>query len=275
MIKAGFRKEWLQFTRTFRLGGVLLGILSFALAEPLLLWGMNALVGLAGDYGETVELGTLLGMGNAGLAEFSFCSSMTEFCTTSTLVVMLVLMSPCGGEQKKRATMIPLCSGIGAFEYLVPKYVIYPVTVFLTGFVGSCISGALSNALFPGDDVGVGMILLGALLCAVYLTFILVVYMSIGICTSRPGIVTAMMYVGVIIVQMILSGLDLTDYNPFTLRTLVSGTMFSEDFVLADNVANIIVAVVLSVVIGVMMFILALTVLKAKRINNQEDKPEF
>ena len=46
-IRAGLKKEWLQFTRTFRLGGVLLATLSFALAEPLLLWGMQALLSLS------------------------------------------------------------------------------------------------------------------------------------------------------------------------------------------------------------------------------------
>ena len=48
-----------------------------------------------------------------------------------------------------------------------------------------------------------------------------------------------------------------------------------DDFVLADNAASIIVGIVLSVVIAVMMFVLTLSVIKSKKINNQEDKPEF
>ena len=50
-IRAGLKKEWLQFTRTFRHGGVLLATLSFALAEPLLLWGMQALLSLSANHG--------------------------------------------------------------------------------------------------------------------------------------------------------------------------------------------------------------------------------
>ena len=51
--------------------------------------------------------------------------------------------------------------------------------------------------------------------------------------------------------------------------------MVRSGFVLAVNVASIIVGIALSVVIAAMMFVLALTVQKARKINNQEDKPEF
>ena len=277
-IKAGFKKEWLQFTRTFRLGGILLGIMSFAFVDPLMYWGigliMQTLTDTYGMIGGTTELDSALGMlfGNAGMV---YGGTMAELCSTSLLIVMLVLMSPCGGEQKKRATIIPSCTGLEFFNYLVPKYVLYPGAVFVVSFVSCCISGGLCNILFTEGTVSAGMVLLGAAMCAVYMAFYMVVYMSIGLCTSRPGLVTVCMYLGVSLVQIILASFDLTDYHPLTLRSLVCGGMFSEDFVLADNVGSISVGIALSVVIGVMMFILTLTVLKGKKINNQEDKPEF
>ena len=278
-IKAGIRKEWFQFTRTFRLGGVLLGILSFAIVDPLIMFGMNMLLRFVmtmsiGGADMNAEIGAMFGLSDFSAA-WPFSAGMGDMSSTSLLIAMLVMMSPCGGEQKKRATIIPSCTGLGVFEYLVPKYFIYPLTIFVTGFLGCCICGALSDLLFRGGFVSPGIILLGALMCAVYMTFIFVVYMSIGLCTSHPGAVTAILYVGISLVQMILTGLDLNDFHPLTLRTLVSGVMFTPGFVLADNVASIIVGILLSVVIGVMMFILTLTVLKGKRINNQEDKPEF
>lgn len=277
-IKAGFKKEWLQFTRTFRLGGILLGILSFALADPLMYWGMGLLMQAITDsygmIGGTADIDSAVGM-LFGNASTTFSVTMAELCSTSLLIAMLVLMSPCGGEQKKRATIIPSCTGLEFFNYLVPKYVIYPGVIFVTSFAACCISGGLCNLLFDGDKISMGMILLGAVMCAVYMAFYIVVYMSIGLCTSRPGIVTVSMYLGMSLVQIILMSLDLTDFHPLTLRTLVCGGMFADGFVLADNVASILVGIALSVVIGVMMFVLTLTVLKGKKINNQEDKPEF
>ncbi len=277
-IKAGFKKEWLQFTRTFRLGGVLLGILSFSIADPLMYWAMNLLMSavMSGSVGagSPDEMAAVLGsaFSDAGVV---FSVTMTEFCSTSTLIIMLVLMSPCGGERKKRATIIPSCTGLEFFNYLIPKYVIYPVTVFVTTFLACCISGGLCNAIFDSGNYSAGMVFLAALLCAVYMAFITVVYMSIGLCTSRPGIVTVFMFIGVSIVQTILASLDLTKFHPLTLRSLVSGEMFSPSFVLSDNIASIAVGIALSAVIGVMMFILTLTVLKGTKINNQIDKPEF
>ena len=279
-IKAGFKKEWFQFSRTFRFWGVIIGTFSFALADPLMYWAMNALLGsisdtdMFGSVGGAVDIENTLQMmfGNAGAI---FGGTMADLCATSLLIIMLILMSPCGGEQKKRATIIPSCAGLEFFNYLLPKYVMYPATVFVCGFLSALAAGGLCNLLFTDGRQSFGIILLGAFMCAVYMAFFITVYMSIALCTSKPGFITVVMYLGVTIVQLILNSLDLTKFHPLTLRSLVIGEMFRDDFVLADNAASIIVGVVLSVVIMVMMFILTLTVLKSKKINNQEDKPEF
>lgn len=140
-IKAGFKKEWFQFSRTFRLWGILIATVSFSLADPLMYWAMNALLGsltdtdMYGSIGGAVDIENSLGMlfGNAGSV---FAGTMADLCATSLLIIMLILMSPCGGEQKKRATIIPSCSGLDTFSYLIPKYVMYPGTVFVTRIPG-------------------------------------------------------------------------------------------------------------------------------------------
>ena len=277
-VKYGFKKEWLQFTRTFRLGGILLGILSFAIADPLMYAGLNYLMSITVQASEPMAstadiMGEMTGIFNS--ASLVFSGTMAEFCSTSVLIIMLVLMSPCGGEQKKRATIIPSTARLEASSYLIPKYVLYPGTVFAVSFIACCISGVLCNAMFDLDKVDPGMLLLAAIMCAVYMAFITAVYMSIGLCTSRPGVSTVLMYIGVSIVQIILTSLDLTKFHPLTLRSLVTGEMFSEGFVLEDNIASIAVGVALSFVIGVMMYVLTFAVQKGTKINNQVDKPEF
>lgn len=278
-IKAGLKKEWLQFTRTFRLGGIILAIASFALADPLMYWAMNLLLdGISTTQTAVADTGALdIGevasvFNNAGVV---FSMTMAEFCSTSTLIFMLILMSPCGGEQKKRATIIPSCTGLGTLEYLIPKYIIYPAAIFVVTLASCMMAGGICNLVFTDGAIDAGMMFLAAVLCAVYLTFILVVYMSIGLCTSRPGVVTVFMYIGVSIVQIFLNQLGLTKFHPLTLRSLVTGEMFTESFVLADEVGSIAVGTVLSVVIGVMMFVLTYAVQKGTKINNQVDKPEF
>lgn len=279
-IKAGFIKEWLHFTRTFRLGGVILATVSFAIADPLMYWFLSMLLGaVSGTTGSVSFTGADILSGAADMFNSSaimYCMTLSEFCGTSLLIIMLVLMSPSGGEQKKRATIIPSCSGLDMRCYLVPKYVIYPLTVFAATFLSCCIAGGICMALFDGGmALESGMMLLSALLCGIYAAFFITVYMSIGLFTSRPGLVTVFMYIGMSLVDVILTSLDLSDFQPLTLKSLVTGRMFGSDFVLADNIANIAVSVLLSFVIGAMMFFLTLAVLRGRKINNRVDKPEF
>ena len=287
-IRYGFKKEWLQFSRTFRLGGILIAIFSFALSTP----PMYKLLGAMMDYMDYIsksydaQMTASLKM-SPGMESFEmvsgiiddagiiFAMTMAELCASSLLVIMLILMSPAGGEQKKRATIIPSCCGLKYFNYLVPKFVIYPLTVFGGTFLAAMTAGGLCNILFKENHIDFGMILLAAFLCAVYAAFITTVYLSIGLCTSKPGVVTVLVYLGTTLVEIILTSLDLTKFHPFTLRALVTTEMFMGDFELSENIASICVGTLLSIIVMVLMFFMAYAVLNAKKINNQEDKPEF
>ncbi len=284
--KFGFVKEWMHFTRTFRFGGMLIGVFSMALANPLLYKFLVSMMGwMEAEFGsgnlfsqeELAEFESLSAMtmmfDNSALV---FGGTMMELCGTALLITMLLLMAPCGGEQKKRATIIPLCSGLDYKDYLLPKFILYPLTYFATNFAAACVAGFLCDAMFTANKVGAGNILLTAALCAVYTTFILTLYMTIGLCNSRPGVATIIIYLGQNLVVLILQSLGLTRFNPFTLYSLITGGITAEGFSLEKEMASILVAVGLSIVIAVLMFFLTLAVLRAKRINNQaEDKPEF
>lgn len=284
-IKYGFKKEWLQFSRTFRFGGILIAIFSFVLADPLMYMLLNVMLEYMSNMevpGMTLALTMAPGMESvemvAGMindAGLVFSLTMGDLCASSLLIIMLILMSPAGGEQKKRATIIPACCGLKYFNYLVPKFVIYPLTVFGGTFLASLTAGGLCNILFSEGKIGVGMMFLAAFLCAVYTMFITTVYLSIGLCTSKPGVVTVLVYLGTTLVELILTSLDLTKFHPFTLRALVTSEMFLGGFELSENIASICVGTALSLIVMVLMFFMAYAVLNAKKINNQEDKPEF
>lgn len=283
-ISFGFKKEWLQFLRTFRFGGTIIAILSFAVSGPLMFRMMATMMTMMGELaGEVEELGESYGqmMGEmSGLyndAGMVFAMTLADLCATSLLVVMLILMSPAGGEQKKRATIIPTASGLDYYNYLVPKFVMYPSVTFVLTFLSAVLAGGLCNALFDANHIPGGMILLAALLAAIYGAFTISVYLAIGLCSSHPAIATLSVYLGSSIIVMLLQGFGLEKYNPFTLRILITGSMFSESFVLSENVASISVGCVLSLVIAALMFFMTYAVLNAKKIDNQrsEDTPEF
>lgn len=295
-LKYSFKKESAQLFRTFKFWGIVLAIFGFAISNPfmykvtgLLFKQLNsnqptvtASVQISEQGGSDNALDDLLGgMGIGEMTEMysradsTFSMSMISCTTYSLLIILLVMMSVAGGEQKKRAMIVPMCSGLKFANYLIPKFVIYPLTVFVLTFLGELTAGGLCNALFEVGRVSFGMIALGSLFMAIYLSFIVVVYLSLGICTSRPGIMAGSVFLGQLFLSSMLEGMGLRDYQPFTLTSVV-GSMYSPGYDLSEDTASILVSIGLSVVIGVLMFVLALAVLKAKKIDNQEEeKPAF
>ncbi len=289
-LKYSLKKEWAQFSRTFRLWGIIIAALATSLLYILMFkftgaifesmeemgeMSMSAASGgnLFGDLG--INMGDMIAMYlDAGMM---YSVVMSSICSIALLVIVLVLGSAAGGEQKKRAMIVPLCSGLDNKSYVLAKFIVYPISVFVIIFLTSLLSGALCNALFPNNKVGYDLVLLGSILAGIYMVFAVSVFLSLGLCTSKPGIMAAIVYIGTTILQTVFLRFQLYDYNPFTLLNLVSGEMFADpDFSLADNAASIAVGVVISLLVSVLMCLLAVAVLNAKKINNQEEKkPEF
>lgn len=279
-LKHSFKKEWLHFVRSFRFGGMLICVFSFAVANPLIykaLFAMMEMMEQSGvgevmaEQGASLSAVTALA-NNAGTI---FCTSLVELCATSLLVILLLLMSPFGGEQKKRATFIPFCSGLEFSNYLIPKFTLYPAAMFATNFLGGCTSGFICNSLYETGAVDMGTILLGSLICSIYTVFILTIFMALGICTGRPGIMVIVVYLGQTLTQLILTSLGLTRFNPFALYGLMSDGSLLDAAYIQQETVSVVVSVVLSIAISTLMYFMTLGVLKSKSINNQEDKPEF
>ncbi len=290
-LRYSFKKERTQFFRT-KLLGMLLAVFCFAIANPLMAKMSGILFSelnkvsfptqaaqISVDAPDTDE-SLLGGMGIGDMAEFynngamMLSMSLMNFASYSLLIVMLVMRSAAGGEQKNRAMIVPLCGGLQNKNYLLPKFVIYPLFSFVMTFLAGMLSGGLCSVLFENGKVSFGMMTLGSLLMAVYIMFIITLYLSLGLCTSRPGIMTGTVFIGQMILQSLLEGIGLEGYQPFSLVTAVNRMFVSENYV-AENTASILVSVGLSLVICVLMYFLALGVLGAKKINNQEDSPVF
>lgn len=293
-LKYSFKKEWAHFLRTGRLIGLIAAIFSFALSTPLMM-KMCAVILEMVDMNTDPMTASVTGSGSGENSAFGgigmddimstysdagmiYASTITGFCGLSLLIVMLILMAAAGGEQKKRATIVPMCSGLEYKNYLIPKFVIYPLFTFAITLVSGFAAGALCNALFPENHVSGEMMFISTLMVSVYMLFITCVYLSVGLCTSRPGVSTVLIYIGQSLLQTIFISVGLIDYNPFTLVTLPNFMVMDaeESFDLAASMPSIIVGMAISVVVAVLMFFLALGVLNAKRIDNTEDeKPEF
>lgn len=292
-LKYSFKKEWSQFFRTFRLWGVILAIFSFALSYPLMFKFLTvfmeeaenmfpeqvaAVLSLSGEGGAAFSSTDI----NAAFEMFSdggqiFATSLVSFAAYGLLITCLILMSAAGGEQKKRAMIVPMCSGLDYKNYLLPKFTMYPTIVFAVTFLAALTAGGLCAVMFADNAPSGEVILLCSLLISVYMAFMVSVFLSLGLCTSRPGIMAPAVFVGEMFLESMLNGFGLTKYHPFALLGYVNSlTNANAGISIADEAVSIVVSIAISVVIAVLMYFLALGVLKAKKIDNQEEnKPEF
>lgn len=296
-LRYSFKKESAQFFRTFKFLGFILAIFGFAIANPPLykmsgiLFSqlnsnqqtntMTAAVTTQLSNGDNTIGDMLGGMDINDMASIysnansTYALSLYSFSNYSLLVILLVMMSTAGGEQKKRAMIVPQCCGLKTGNYLIPKFVIYPLSAFALTFLGGLTAGGLCNALFDTGKVSFGMMMLGSLFISVYIAFIVTLFLSLGICTSRAGLMVGAVFLGQMFLQNMLEAMGLSDYQPFSLVTVTS-QMFNEGYDLSEKTASILVAIGLAIVISVLMFVLAVAVLNAKKIDNQEEvKPEF
>lgn len=301
-LKYSFKKEAAQFTRKLKLLGIILAIFGFALANPLLykfvavmLDTMNSmdLSELEQYQAEVVaEIQTtqtgegasgLDGLGLGDMAE-AYSSAQTIFSMTlvslaayALLIIMLVMRRPAGSEQRKREMIVPLCAGLDYKNYIIPKFVIYPLSVFGFAFLGALTAGGLCNSMFSEDRLSFGTLALAGFMLGVYMAFIITVYLTLGLCTSRAGGMVAVVFVGQLFLPSFVAAMGLSSYQPFALMNLLSALSDpSQGDVLGDNLANIFISAGISVAIGVLLFFVTLAVLNGKRVNNEEeDKPEF
>lgn len=295
-LKYGFKKESAQFFRGFKLLGIVLAIFGFALVYPLMFKTAGVLLNeMSGA--DTPQVGTAMiaadsepvaeaGTGGMGLGEFAavyssasavFSMSLMSIAMYSALVIMLVMMKPAGGEQKKRAMIVPLCCGLQYKNYLIPKFVIYPLSVFAVSFLGGLAAGGICSSLFTSNNISADTIALASLMIGVYMAFIITVYLALGLCSSRPGVMVGVVFLGQMILPSLLAAIGLSDYQPFALINLISGLSDpNAGDILSENLTNILISSAITIAIGTLLYFITLAVLNGKRVDNQEeDKPEF
>lgn len=308
-LKYSFKKEWSHFSRTLRIWGVIVAILGFAISNPMMFKFIAVMMdevmpitsgssdssvfsqasisnltntpdtsaGTPGDGGLLSGIDISDAMSMYSDAGIMYSLTLASFATYGLLIIMLLLMSAAGGEQKKRAMIVPMCSGLEYRNYLIPKFIIYPLFTFAVSFVSAFIAGGLCNSMFENNKITAARLLLTSIDMSVYMMFIVCVFLSLGLCTSRPGIMVPSIFLGQMLIESLLNSLGMLRFHPFALLGYVdSGMITSSDYPFDDEIPSFITAIALALVICVMMYFLALGVLRAKKINNQKEiEPEF
>ena len=277
MIKAGIKKEFMVFSRGFRLIGVIITIIGISLMYPLLYKSMEMMAGQIADMGQQIggeaqdqvtgAVDSINGMMSSleamygSMAAVGFKTGVSSITSTGFLIISLLLMATAGGEQKKRSVIIPNCAGLTPAGYVLPKFIVYPLVIGVLSFLGGIITGGISNLIY-NNELNINDIIFSSLCAAIYMLFMTALYFLIGLSTGRPGISVIIVYGGSTIIPILLQSLDIDRYNPFTLQSLLMSSYNDADM------NNFMLSTVVAFILSVICCLLALMIVTLRRVDN-------
>ncbi len=278
MIKAGIKKEFLLFSRGFRLIGVIITVIGISLLYPLMYKSMEMMAGQIADMGQQIGgeaqdqvagavnsinsmMGSLESLYGGSMAAVGFKTGVSSITSTGFLIIALLLMATAGGEQKKRSVIIPNCAGLTPAGYVLPKFTVYPLMIGLLSFLGGIITGGISNLIYNNELI-ISDIIFSSLCAAVYMVFMISLYFLVGLSTGRAGISVIIVYGGSTIIPILLQSLDIDRYNPFTLQTMLMSSYNDADM------NNFVLSTIVSVILSVICCLLALMITTLRRVDN-------
>lgn len=278
MIKVGIKKEFMLFSRGFRLIGVIITIIGISLMYPLMYKSMEMMAGQIADMGQQIGgeaqdqvtgavdsingmMSSLEAMYGGSMAAVGFKTGVSSITSTGFLIISLLLMATAGGEQKKRSVIIPNCAGLTPAGYVLPKFIVYPVMIGLFSFLGGMATGGISNLIY-NNELNINDIIFSSLCAAIYMLFMTALYFLIGLSTGRPGISVIIVYGGSTIIPILLQSLDIDRYNPFTFQSLLMSSYNDADM------NNFMLSTVVAFILSVICCLLALMIMTLRRVDN-------
>lgn len=286
---SGFKKEIMFFMRGGRFAVMIIVMVVLAGMYPVMFAMMNTMIeAMKSIYDEesfTQMFALFTNMSAADITMYSV-QSIIEF---GAIVMLFVFRNSAGGEQQKRSIIIPQCSGLTPARYLLPKFAIYPVFMFIVTAVSVYIGAGMSAIMFPGG-LDWGMITVSACSAGVFLAFLTSMQFCIGICTGKSGVTIAAVILMEMFLPTLLQLFRVDRFNPFALNSIAmyaplanadpSNSMFASMSAISTTpgsgeitTLNITVSIVTAVIISVMLCFVTLFVLNTKQVRNEGDEP--
>lgn len=285
-LTSALKKELMYFSRTFRMFGVIFSIMIFALVDPILIKGVGAMMSYVGDMAiEQAEQTGQEAAFNEEDKEFfdmfanmdasaMMSTSIGDFTSTAVLIILLIMMGPSGSEQKKRSIIIPRCAGLTANMYVTPKFIIYPLTGFLSGFLGMFMCAGITLLIFDGS-IDMAMLALAAVSVGLYIAFVMILQLTLGICTERPGASVISVLAAVNLIPALLTSFRVDKFNPFALPSIAMNAFSGQtDFEMLASTAeldpvNVAVSLIVTVILSLILYFTTLFVLTTRQIENE------
>ena len=268
-LKASFKKEFLAYVRTGRFMIITLVIIGLSVLSPLLLAGMSLLMDSMSDIYD--EFGMDVSEMTEALSSsvsIGVSSSVSDITGVGLIVMLLLINRAAGGEQKKRTVIIPKSAGLKSLPYILPKFIIYPISAFVLTVIAMFISWAVSVLLFEFNDVTFSGVLSAGLISGVCLMLYVCFHITLGTATGKAGMSAAVCITASIILSNIFAFTS-SDYmyNPFALDLIAASALLNSPMTNTE-ILDIVVTVVFAFGIMVISYFVALFAQNARKIDN-------
>ena len=268
-IKAGFKKELLAYFRTNRFIIIAAVIIGLSIFSPLVINGMSSLMDAMSDIYE--DFGMDVSEMTEALSSSSstgVVSSVSDITGAGLIVLLLLINRAAGGEQKKRSTIIPKSAGQRSLAYILPKFIIYPLSAFILAVIAMFASWGASVFLFDYNDVTFTGVLLAGILSGVCLMFFVCFHITIGTATGKAGMSAAVCIAASVLLSNIFAFTSLDYmYNPFALN-LIAASVLQSNVISGADLQDIAVTIAFAFVLMIAAYFIALFAQNARRIDN-------
>lgn len=210
-IKAGLKKENLEFFRTYKFLGILITFLFFAITDIVTIKFTPDILKAAG-----VDPSMMGASFNP-----NFTAAMTSFIGDALMIGMLVafivLRNPGGKDVASQSCIIPISCGMKRSNFVISKFLYYPVAVMLISVLSYLFAAGLSLMIFDDPNLKIEIIIKSLISFAVFVFFGVVLMLSLGISTGKAGISAVVVLIIFNFAPSLLSLGKINKYNPFAL----------------------------------------------------------
>lgn len=161
---AYIKKEYMEGLRSFKFLILALGIILFALLDPLML---KLLPYILESQAPGMDLSQLANYTQEGAIQ----NYMNDLFQISNLVLVLTLMGILSEEIKNKTLIIPYSNKVNINGIVLAKYFVYGGAIFIITLVGFLVNYYYSKLLFPEEIISIGRVFKSSLIFGLYFLF--------------------------------------------------------------------------------------------------------
>jgi ABC-2 type transport system permease protein len=279
---AGLRKELCYFARTHRLMWALILFAVMVTADVIMMAVMPAFFAwydqLLGDLSQQAgmdiggfsmsELGQI--WPDATVANGIIYAATESMALILPILLVIFIAPAAGGEQNKKAMVIPYCLGLKPVGYVLPKFIFYPVAALCLGWFGTMVSYLAAVIILPVNDIALTTVMFAGLFVGLYFACLVAVQLCIGLCTGRPVISATITLVSwVMFIPMILEILRVGGkYNPLALMGMATNILSGWQLP-PSEVINMVCTVIITIGLICVLYLITLFGQSSQRVDNR------